>query len=126
MKVLEFLIDKTGAFVYPTTISITQINSMIAAPTDNQINLIFYDDIVTNENGTITPIDPVISGLSGTVTVQARTTPDMPWSDIEDGVLDLSTGANMAFPTGQIAQVQALCATVAGCNYILVQMYRGA
>lgn len=126
MKVLEFLIDKTGAFIYPTSISTANISNQNSAPTDNQISLIFYDNIVDNDNGTITPIDPVISGLSGTVEIQARTTADMPWSTIQDGTLDLSTGANMAFPAGQIGQVQAICTTVAGCNYILVQMYRGA
>ncbi len=125
MKVLEFLIDKTGAFIYPTAITTANISNQNSAPTDNQISLIFYNAIQT-VNGVITPITPVISGLSGTVEIQARTTADMPWSTIEDGTLDLSTGANMAFPAGQIGQVQALCTTVAGCNYILVQMYRGA
>ena len=68
---------------------------------------------------------PVISGLSGTIQLQARTTIDSIWSNVSGGLLDLSTGANMSFPGGAIYQVNAICIGVTGCNYILVRLDMG-
>lgn len=124
MKVLQFLIDASGTLIYPSALPSSNINGQVSVPSDNQINIIFYNAIQT-VNGVITPITPVTSGLTGTVTLQARTTVDSAWSNIKNGELDISTD-NMAFPSGAILQVQALCSGVTGCNYILVQMYRGA
>lgn len=126
MKALEFLIDKDGAFVYPEDISEANTDGVVNPPTGNQITCIYYDSIVTNANGTITPTDPVTTGLSGTITLQARSTDDSAWSDIQDGVLDLSTGGNMAFPSGVIRSINAVCADITGCNYILIRLDRGA
>lgn len=125
MRALEFLIDKTGALISPTTTSKAMTAGVVSPPDQNQITLIFYDDIETSAGGTITPIDPVTSGLTGTVTLQARSTEDSAWSDIEGGVLNLATD-NMCFPSGVIESILATCDTVAGCEYILIRFDRGA
>lgn len=125
MKVLEYLIDKTGALIYPTTISYANTDKINMSPLVNQITCIFYDAISTSASGVITPIDPVTTGLSGTLTIQARPTDDSAWSDIQNGVLDLSAGDNMVFPAGIIRSLNAACNTIAGCEYILIRMDRG-
>lgn len=132
MKALEYIIDKTGVIIYnnnplsPTAIATANINGVYNSPNYNQITLIFYNAITTSSTGIVTPITPVLSGLTGTVTLQARSTDDSAWSDIQNGELDLSTGANMAFPTGVIRSINAICDSVAGCNYILIRLDRGA
>lgn len=126
MLAIQYLINASGTLIYPTTIQESAINAQNTPPSYNQITLIFYTGIVTNSNGTISPTGAVTTGLAGTITLQARTTPDSAWSNIQNGSLDISTGANMAFPTGAIQSINAICAGVTGCNYILIQMYRGA
>lgn len=125
MKVLEFLIDKEGELIYPTTIAKANTEAMSSAPIANQITCTFYDDIETNSDGSIVPIDPVISGMTGTLTIQARPTDDSAWSDIQDGVLDLSSGDNMIFPAGLVRSLNAACNSITGCEYILIRMDRG-
>ncbi len=124
MLVFTYLINAAGSVIYPyTTPFNVQLNNLVS-PSYNQITLIFYNNIANN-NGVITPNTPVISGLSGTVQIQARTTPDSAWSNIQNGSLDISTGANMAFPAGAIYQINTICTNVTGCNYILVRFDMG-
>ncbi len=131
MKVLQFLIDKEGAFVWPLAQTNTT-DSTTSAPNFNVIKLTFYNDIetqtnsLTGETTNIVPVDPVISGLSGTVTVQARPGQDSPWLSIQDGALDLSATDIMLNVEGLITAVKLTPATVTGCNYILCEMLRGA
>lgn len=125
MRVLEFLIDKTGALIYPTTIAKANTEAMSSPPIANQVTCVFYNDIQTNSDGSITPIDPVLTGLTGTLKIQARPTDDSAWSDIQDGTLDLSTGGNMAYPAGLIRSINAICTSITGCEYILIRMDRG-
>lgn len=125
MLVFEYLIDSAGSVIYPTSIqSNTSINTLIA-PSYNQITLIYYNGITTGANGNVIPNTPVITGMTGMVQLQARTTSDSIWSNITNGLLDLSTGANMAFPSGAIYQINAVCTDVTGCNYILIRFDMG-
>lgn len=127
MLAIQFLIDATGDLIYPTSVQESNINSQNTAPSNAQVTLIFYDAITTNPiNGVITPNTPVTTGLSGTITLQARSTSDSAWSDIQNGALDISTGANMAFPSGAIQSINAICSGVTGCNYILIRLDRGS
>ena len=127
MIAIQYLINASGALIYPTSIQESNISLQNTAPSNAQITLIFYNAISTNPvNGVITPNTPVTTGLSGTITLQARTTADSVWSNIQDGALDISTGANMAFPSGAIQSINAICSGVTGCNYILVRLDRGS
>jgi hypothetical protein len=127
MRAMYFLIDKTGAFINPTSISTLNPASMINNPAEAQITLTYYDAIQTLSNGQIVPITPVISGMSGTITVQVRPNPDSAWADFQDnnGVLNLSTGGNIVFTAGVISQIKVTPVGVTGCNYITVQLDRG-
>lgn len=126
MKALEFLIDKTGALIYPTTVASAFTTGIVSPPIANQITAIFYNTITTNSNGTVTPSDPVTSGMTGTLKLQARPTADSAWSDITNGTLNLATGANMVYPQGVIQAINAICTTITGCNYILIRLDTGA
>jgi len=127
MLVFQYVISNTGAIIWPSTLPVNQnLNIFNNSPSYNQITLIYYNNITTGPTGVITPNTPVLSGLSGTVQLQARTTSDSVWSDIQNGDLDLSTGANMAFPQGAIYQINAICSGVTGCNYILIRFDVGA
>lgn len=125
MKAIQYLIDKTGALIQPTTISKSNIDGESSHPTGNQITCIFYDAITTSPAGVITPITPIFTGLTGTINLQARSTDDSNWSNIQNGLLDLSTGGNMAFPSGVIRSINAICTGITGCNYILIRLDRG-
>jgi hypothetical protein len=127
MRAMYFLIDKTGAFINPTSISTLNPASMNNNPAEAQITLTYYDAIQTLSNGQIVPITPVISGMSGTITVQVRPNPDSAWADIQDnaGVLNLVTGDNVVYTGGVISQIKITPAGVTGCNYISVQLDRG-
>lgn len=125
MKIIQFLTDASGTLVYPTELQKADVDRITSGQFYNQITLVFYNDIETDSKGIIIPINPVTDGLSGIVTVRARSTDDSFWSDIEDGVLDLSKGGNMAFPAGVIRSVQISCSGVTGCSYILVRVDRG-
>ena len=127
MRAMYFLIDKTGAFINPTSISTVNPTSMNNNPAEAQITLTYYDAIQTLSNGQIVPITPVISGMSGTITVQVRPNPDSAWADFQDnnGVLNLSTGGNIVFTAGVISQIKVTPVDVTGCNYITVQLDRG-
>ncbi len=120
MKPLQYLFTKTGTLVYPTADANNDLVSN--PPAYNQISLVFYNDLASDG---VTPIDPIITGLSGTVTVQARATPDSAWDDINNGILDLAVGGNKVFPQGIFSGIKIICASVAGCEYILVRLDRG-
>lgn len=125
MKAIQYLIDKTGALIQPTTISFSNIDLESNHPTGNQITCIFYDAISTSSTGVITPINPVTTGMTGTINIQARSNDDSAWSNIQNGLLDLSTGENMVFPSGVIRSINAICTSITGCNYILIRLDRG-
>lgn len=127
MRAMYFLIDKTGAFINPASISTLNPASMNNNPAEAQITLTYYDAIQTLSNGQIVPITPVISEMSGTITVQVRPNPDSAWADFQDnnGVLNLSTGGNIVFTAGVISQIKVTPVNVTGCNYITVQLDRG-
>jgi len=124
MKALEFIIDKNGNFVFPTTISEAFTTGVVTPPVANQITCIYYNT-VTVSGDTATPSDPVTTGLTGTIKLQARMTSDSSWSDIKKGTLDLSLGQNMVFPYGVIQSINAICTNVQGCHYVLVRLDRG-
>ena len=127
MIAFEYIIDAAGTLIYPAVLPVSQISYQQSAPSNAQVTLIFYNQIqIDPDTNIITPIIPVTSGLSGTITLNARTSPDSVWSPIQNGALDISTGANMAFPSGAIGQIQAVCAGVAGCAYVLVRLDRGS
>lgn len=125
MKVLEYLISKTGTLIYPTTISYVDTDKTNFNPMKNQITCSFYDDIQTSSTGIITPIDPVITGLGGNLVIQGRPTDNSAWSNIQDGTLHLADGDNMVFPSGVIRSLKATCESITGCEYILIRMDRG-
>lgn len=125
MLIFTYLINSAGDLIYPSpNLPVNKQLNNLNTPGNNQITLIYYNNI-TNNNGLIIPDTPVISGLSGTIQLQARTTIDSIWSNVSGGLLDLSTGANMSFPGGAIYQVNAICIGVTGCNYILVRLDMG-
>lgn len=126
MLVFQYVISNTGSLIWPSALPVNQNLDTIISPSVNQITCIYYNGISSpGPTGVITPNTPVLSGLSGTINIQARTTIDSPWSNIKNGLLDLSTGGNMAFPGGSIYQVNAVCTGVTGCNYILIRFDMG-
>ena len=125
MFVFEYIIDNSGSLIYPSYLPVSPILDVLSVPCNHQVTVIYYDDIEINSNGTVTPITPVLSGLGGNIQIQARSTKDSVWSNIQNGNLTLSSGENMAFPAGIIYQVKAVCTGVTGCNYILIRLDRG-
>ncbi len=131
MKTLQFLIDKDGVFVWPLAQANTT-DSTTNPPQFNVIRLTFYDNIETQTNTltgdttNIVPIDPIISGLTGIITVQARPSNDSPWLSIQDGALDLSINDVMLNVEGLITGIKLTPAAVTGCNYIFCELFRGA
>lgn len=125
MKAIEYLIDKNGVLIYPLDVQKSNIDTQSTAPSNAQVTLTFYDDIETTQDGVIIPKFPVFFGLSGTVTMQARSTDDNLFSNIQNGILDLSLGQNMCFPSGVIRSLIAICDNVSGCNYIRIRLDRG-
>jgi hypothetical protein len=116
MRVANYLIDKEGVLIYPTS----QLNIENDAKhniINTQITLVFYSGIVTNPDGSISGTGVVTTGLSGTVNVQARSDIDDRWSDIDNGNLDIST-SNRVYPAGVIQSVNLITNEVAGCEYI--------
>lgn len=127
MRAINFLIDKTGVFINPTTISTVDTRTMINNPDSAQITLTYYNNITTNAEGKIIPIDPVTTGMTGTITVQLRPNPDCDWSNIDGGgVLNLANGDNIIFTAGVISQINVIPVDVTGCNYINIQLDRGS
>lgn len=131
MKVLQFLIDKEGVLVWP----LSQTNttpSTTSAPNFNVVLIKFYNDLqtqtntLTGETTNIIPINPVTTGLAGTITMQARPSDDSPWLNLETGSLDISMNDVMANVEGLITAIKLTPADIVGCNYILCEMYRGA
>lgn len=132
MKTLQFLIDTDGTLIWPLIVQDALATGQSSPPLTNAIVLTFYDDIETTTNPTtgsitdITPIDPVITGLSGTITVKARPSPNSPWLNITDGSLDISMDDVQLLANGLITGVQLTPALVTGCSYILCELTRGA
>lgn len=131
MKVLQFLIDTTGAFIWPLTQQDAS-SSSASPPEFTTILFKFYNGIQTTTNpltGAVTnivPITPVISGMAGTITVQARPSPDSPWLNITNGTLDLSMNGIMVQTKGLITGIKATPDSCTGFNYILCELNRGA
>lgn len=131
MKALQFLIDAVaGVPIWPSIIPDASPSSS-SPPDFNTILFKLYDDIqiTTDSQGNITdiiPINPVTSGASGTITVQARPSSDSPWLNLEDGTLDVSMNEIMAQPQGLITGIKATPASASGFNYILCELYRGS
>ncbi len=125
MKALEYLIDKEGTIIYPLDIQKSNVDIQSTAPSNAQVTLTFYNDIDTSPKNVITPKNPVFFGTTGTVTMQARSTDDSLFSNIQNGILDLSLGQNMCFPSGVIRSLNAICSNVVGCNYIQIRLDRG-
>jgi hypothetical protein len=127
MRVMNFLINKTGAFINPTGISTLDPKAMVNNPDSAQITLSYYNNITTNANGEVIPIDPVTTGMTGTITIQLRPNKDCGWSDIDGGgVLNLANGDNIIFTAGVISQINVIPVDVTGCNYINIQLDRGS
>lgn len=127
MRAINFLIDKTGVFINPTTISTLDPKAMVNNPDSAQITLTYYNNITTNSENKIIPIDPVTTGMTGTITVQLRPNPDCDWSNIDGGgVLNLANGDNIIFTAGVISQINVIPVDVTGCNYINIQLDRGS
>lgn len=131
MNALQFLIDKDGEFIWPLA-EVDASGSTSSPPQFNVITLTFYNDIETQTNSltgattNITPIDPVTTGLTGTITVQARPNKDSPWLSIQDGAIDISIAGAMLNVEGFLTGIKLTPATVTGCNYILCDLIRGA
>lgn len=118
------LIDKTGALVNaPITAKLPLIDPHTGMTLfNNQITLSFYDDIKLVNNILYVP-DPdsvVTTGLSGTVTFQAKAVADSPyWTDLTNPTVDISTNDWIPF-YGIAESINAICAGVTGANYILL------
>lgn len=129
MKVLEFIIDKTGALIYPSQPPKASIDDITYGTFRNNITLTFFQNIEVTYTPSgkqiITGKDPIISGMTGTITVQSRRTPNSSWDSIQDGVLNLANGDNACFPDGIVSGVNLIPSSVSGCNYIAVRLDRG-
>ena len=131
MQVLQYLIDKEGLFIWPTLPPEANPSSF-NSPGINVVTLTFFDNIETSTNPltgaitNITPTDPVLGGLSGTVLVQARPTPNSPFLNITNGLLDLAAGEIMLNFEGLATGIALIPSSVTGCNYIFCQLTRGA
>jgi hypothetical protein len=124
------LIDKTGALISPTELYYFDLDSPTsdASLLQNQISLVFYNDIETNGD-VITPIDPVTTGITGTVTPKIYPAKDaraLPIIDVNgDPVAFDISSQNMLNVNGVIAALELTCTGVDGCEYILVKIDRG-
>jgi hypothetical protein len=131
MQVLQYLIDKDGLFIWPTFPPEANPSSF-NSPGINVVTLTFFNNIKISTNAltgavtNITPTDPVLGGLSGTIIVQARPTPNSPFLNITNGLLNLAAGEIMLNFEGLATGIALAPGSVAGCNYILCQLTRGA
>jgi hypothetical protein len=133
MKALEFLISAKGLNIWPPNVpGLNNDTQTFNTPGLNVITLTFFNNIQTTTNqftGQVTnivPTNPVTTGLSGTIIVLARPTPNSPWLNIEANVLDISLNSVMLNAVGLISGVSLSPGSVTGCNYILCQLTRGA
>lgn len=126
MKVLEYIINAAGTLIYPASQPEAPTPGIANGTFYNTITLTFYTNIVTAPSGVITPSGPVITGLTGTVIVQARPTVDSAWANIANGTLDLAASGNTVAPLGLVSGVKLIPSAVTGCNYIVVRLDRGS
>ena len=121
MQLIKMIINKTGELIYP----ITYPNINNKNVNNNQITLLFYNDIFTQIDGSVIGINPILTNLTGTITIQARSDIDSKWNDIEGSPLNIASD-NMLFPLGVIQSIKAICNNVTGCNYIAILLNGGA
>lgn len=79
----------------------------LGVPT-NMIGFEFYDS-----SG-----NPVTSGLSGTIKIQAKLSKDGPYTDVPEGTIDLAKGLDPLFLVGFPYSLQYTLTSVAGASQV--------
>jgi hypothetical protein len=129
MASVSILIDKNGNVINSTDNHLQPVNGnnlVYNTPTKsiNQITMAFYNGIITLGNGykVVDRTTKVTSGLSGTITIQAKSFEDMPYPiNIENATnINIATTCIVPFFEGTLSSLVFTTAGLGGCEYVLV------
>jgi hypothetical protein len=129
MASVSILIDSNGNVVNSTDNNLQPVSGgnlvyNTQTKTISQISLAFYNDVITLDNGykIVDRTTKVDTGLSGTLTIEAKSFEDSPYPiTITGGTdIDISTTCIVPFFQGTLASLIFTTSGLGGCNYVLV------